>query len=491
MNHSIYKNQCHQLRILFDQAKSPRQVLCVPIDYAKSKHVGLICDGHGNVLKQAFTIHNNQEGIAFLLEQVDATARRRKIPKSQIFFGGEDLPSYAENFAYHLREQGYLVTRVNAKLAKENRENEIASNDNLDLLGIAKTLLSRRARVVADPSEVDDPDIYKSICTLSRSRNRWVRNSTAIANQIHTHVDQLFPGFLDPAQCGLTPFTEVSMELMKSSRFSADQFARRKPSSLVKTLRKKRVRNSEEKAQQIIDLAQSVLKPDPRYIGSQQQTLQAAVELYQCSQRVSEQLKIECAILLASTPYAFITSIPGIGLTIGSGCSGELGNPNKLLGIDNLCSYSGIAPATYQSGGPDKPAQTGKTPKRCNRTLKYWVNMASMKMARWGDAQWKSRYATWECNGQNALLKGSKRYLRLTKTLTRRQTTYQSPAARRAGATKEVRASDAEHTWAQLVRKWSVVPGYQEVVFAEDKPLGFWRKLMIEMFDAQMPLPPQ
>jgi hypothetical protein len=117
--------------------------------------------------------------------------------------------------------------------------------------------------------------------------------------------------------------------------------------------------------------------------------------------------------------------------------------------------------------------------------------MASMKMARWGDAQWKSRYATWECNGQNALLKGSKRYLRLTKTLTRRQTTYQSPAARRAGATKEVRASDAEHTWAQLVRKWSVVPGYQEVVFAEDKPLGYWRKIMIEMFDAQMPLPPQ
>ena len=176
MNHSIYKNQCHQLRVLFDQAKSPRQILCVPIDYAKSKHVGLICDGHGNVLKQAFTIHNNQEGIAFLLERVNATARRRKIPKSQIFFGGEDLPSYAENFAYNLREQGYLVTRVNAKLAKENRENEIASNDNLDLLGIAKTLLSRRARVVADLSEVDDPDIYKSICTLSRSRNRWVKN---------------------------------------------------------------------------------------------------------------------------------------------------------------------------------------------------------------------------------------------------------------------------------------------------------------------------
>ena len=127
MKSSIYKNQCHQLRVLFDQAQSPKKVLCVPIDYAKSKHVGLICDGYGNVLKKPFTIINSQQGIDFLIEQVSATARRRKIPKSQIFFGGEDLPTYAENFTHQLGKQGYLVTRVNAKKAKENRENEIAS----------------------------------------------------------------------------------------------------------------------------------------------------------------------------------------------------------------------------------------------------------------------------------------------------------------------------------------------------------------------------
>ena len=86
MKSSIYKNQCHQLRVLFDQAQSPKKVLCVPIDYAKSKHVGLICDGYGNVLKKPFTINNSQEGIDFLIDQVSATARRRKIPKSQIFF---------------------------------------------------------------------------------------------------------------------------------------------------------------------------------------------------------------------------------------------------------------------------------------------------------------------------------------------------------------------------------------------------------------------
>lgn len=491
MKSSIYKNQCHQLRVLFEQAKSPSKVLCVPIDYAKSKHVGLICDGYGNVLKKPFTIENNQEGIDFLIEQVSATARHRRIPKSQIFFGGEDLPTYVENFTHQLGKKGYLVTRVNAKKAKENRENEIASTDNLALLGIAKTLLSRRARVIADPSETSDPDIYKSIVNLSRSRGRWVKQSTAISNQIHNHVDQLFPGFLDPLQAGITPFTEVSLDLMSSSRFSAGQFARRKPSSLAKQLKTRRVQNPEQKALQLIEMARRALKPNPDHIASQQLTLQAAVELYRCNQRVSEQSKLECAILLASTPYAFLTSIPGIGLSIACGCCGELGNPNNLPKVDSLCSYSGIAQGIDQTGGPDKPAQTRPAPKRCNRVLKYWVTMACSKITRWGDDQWKARYARWEANKQNALFSGSKRFLRLTRALVINQTVYRSPEALRSNSSIEVRVVDAERTWANLVRKWRVVPNYQEVVFSEDKPLGFWRKVMIEMYDADLPLPPR
>ena len=117
--------------------------------------------------------------------------------------------------------------------------------------------------------------------------------------------------------------------------------------------------------------------------------------------------------------------------------------------------------------------------------------MACLKMNRWGDDQWKARNTGWESNGQNAIYAGSKRFLRLTRTLVINQTVYQSPEALRSNASKDIRAADAERTWAQLVRKWSVVPNYQEVVFAEDKPLGFWRKVMIEMFDAKLPLPPR
>lgn len=490
MKSSVYKNQSQQLRVIFEEATSHRNVLCVPIDYAKSKHVALVCDGHGNVLKQPFPVHNSTEGIAFLLDQVDATARRRKIPKKHIFFGGEDLPCYAENFVFQLQRKGFLVMRVNAKLAKENRESYLASTDNLALLGIAKTLLSRRARVVADPEE-SDPKIYRSICDLSRSRTKWVRNSTAIANQIHTRVDRLFPGFLDSSKSGITSFGPASLELMKGSRFSSTQFARRKPDTLIKSLKGLHVQHPEETVGKMIALAKTALPPDPRYIDSQQQTLKAAVELYQCSQRVAQELKIECATHLAATPYAFLTTIPGIGLNIAGGCAGELGNPLQLESVDRLCGYSGIVPGIYQTGGPDSPPIIGKTRRRCNRTLKYWVVMASAKMGQWGNREWKARRAKWEAGGQHALFAGGRRYLRLLRNLTTNQTAYQSAQARQHNAPKEVRAQDAEETWERLLAKWSVIPNYQEIVFSSERPLGFWRKVMMELVDANLPLPPK
>tara|TARA_B110001454_G_scaffold155645_1_gene144960 strand:- start:464 stop:739 length:276 start_codon:yes stop_codon:yes gene_type:complete len=91
----------------------------VALDYAKRKHVALCCDGNGDVLKEPFPVENNAEGVAYLCEQVEATARRRKIAKDTIFFGGEDQPSYVVNFVTALHQRGYLVARVNAYEASE------------------------------------------------------------------------------------------------------------------------------------------------------------------------------------------------------------------------------------------------------------------------------------------------------------------------------------------------------------------------------------
>ena len=64
----------------------------------------------------------------------------------------------------------------------------------------------------------------------------------------------------------------------------------------------------------------------------------------------------------AYSPYAMLTSIPGIGFTLASGMAAELGDPSRLSSVDSLCAFAGIVPRTFQSGGPDKPAFQGHAP---------------------------------------------------------------------------------------------------------------------------------
>jgi transposase len=86
------------------------------------------------------------------------------------------------------------VARVNAYEASEQRENLLASTDQLDLLAIAKTLLNRRARLTTPCQDQDAR--YPQIRELSRTRRGLVRQQTSTSNRIHTLVDRLCPEFL-------------------------------------------------------------------------------------------------------------------------------------------------------------------------------------------------------------------------------------------------------------------------------------------------------
>lgn len=457
------------------------------LDYAKSDHLALICDGNGQVIKKPFIVYNSVEGVEFLIESVLASARRRKIPNDQIFFGGEDFPSYVENFGREIALRGFFLARVNAADAKLNRDNHVASTDCIDVIGISKTLLLRKARSAIDPLDKND-QIYRQIRDLMRTRSSIIKQRTATGNRIHTLVDQLLPGFLDSSKSGITPFTSICCELMKD-RFSAPQISRRFPKAFAGVLRKGRVHHPEAKALKIIELAKTSLPPDPERIHALQSSLTANVELYECLTTNAEILYIEAAQLMAQTPYALLTSMGGFGLTLASGWAGELGDPQKLRKVDSLCCYGGIVPRTHQSGGANKPASHGTTSKRCNHYFKDWLLQASGKVALYGPDEWKQRHVSWLANNQDARFASAKRLIRTAKTLMKSQITWMDSRTRANESSNDLRARSAEETFNRLVLKWRVLPDWETLVFAEDRPLGFWRKLQIELYDANLPLP--
>jgi len=94
---NIYVNQSQELLTLFEEAGNNSKVMCVPIDYAKKDHVVMFCNGNGDILRKPFKVKNSPEGVKYLTSQLIRSCRNRGIDLKHVFFGGEDLGSYADN----------------------------------------------------------------------------------------------------------------------------------------------------------------------------------------------------------------------------------------------------------------------------------------------------------------------------------------------------------------------------------------------------------
>ncbi len=273
---TIYPNRSQELLALFEQAGNNSKVMCVAIDYAKKDHLVMFCNGNGEVLRKPFSVKNCVHGMTYLLEQVQRTCQHRHIRPEHVFFGGEDVNCYSENFVNSLRASGWLVASVNARDAKNHRDSLKASTDRLDLMGIAATLLNRRANCCPAQSGV-----YRNLRTLVRHRKKMVQIKTQIRNRIHTIVDRLFPGFLDEKKSGISPFSNSSLYLMQE-RFSAIQIRRRRPSALIRVLKKQKTPKAEQVAQKLQQCAAQVLNPPDEYGATLQISLASHVTLYRC-----------------------------------------------------------------------------------------------------------------------------------------------------------------------------------------------------------------
>jgi hypothetical protein len=212
--------------------------------------------------------------------------------------------------------------------------------------------------------------------------------------------------------------------------------------------------------------------------------------LRECLTRNANALRQQAALLLATTPYALLTSIPGIGFTLASGIAGELGDPRRLSSLDSLCAYAGIVPSTFQSGGPDQPASQGHTPARCNHILKDWTVQSAQKISLYGPPELKERIARWNANGQHGLFAAARRYLRLLRSLVLNQVPYLDPRCRSSTATDQDHADAALQTWLVLLRKWRPIPEGISLITSESTPLGFWRRLVMESRSIHLPLKP-
>jgi transposase len=481
---TIYSRCNRQLLQLFEQAGHPAKVLCVALDYAKAQHMALICNGLGELLKPSFALDNTPQGAAHLLSEVRACAKARKIAPAQVFFGGEDCPSYAQNFVRQLRREKFLVVRVNAWEAKQQRDNFQASSDSLDLLGIARCCLHRRGESVRDL-----PQAYPNLQIATRDRDKLVRMRTAISNRIHSYVDRLFPGFLCAANSPVEPFSQASLELMED-RFSPAQLRRRPRQALSQWLARRGVTQPQDTAQQLKQLANNVLEPAPEQTYMLQQTLGQLVGLYRYLQQSITRMDREVAYWLAQTPGAWLTSIPGFGITLSAGWTAELGPPSQWHSVRQLCSYSGVVPKTKQTGGPQKEPLVGPVQQRCNKRLKNVVLQAVQKVIRFGPEDLRRAAQELQARGAHTEFALAKRLVRLAKYLAVTGTVYRPKTLMAPDTPKPTLAAHYQSLWDKLLPKWKDKANLRQV-FAPEQPLGQWRQMVQKLYALELRLPQQ
>jgi transposase len=481
---SIYSDCNPQISKLFEQAGHPAKVLCVALDYAKTQHTVLICNGLGDLLKGTFVVDNTPGGAAQLLDEVRQCANSRKIGPTQVFFGGEDCPSFAENFLRHLRQEKFLVLRVNAWEAKQQRSNFQASNDALDLLGIARCCLNRRGQPVQDP-----PAPYANLRIATRDRDQLVRSATAISNRIHTYVDRLFPGFLSSIKSGLEPFGQASLDLM-AERFSPAEIRRRPQSALSQFLARRRVPQAQAVAAQLKDLAKGALAPAPDQTVLLQRTLSQLVGIYRGLQGSIREMDRELAYWLARTPGALLSSIGGIGITLAAGWMAELGPPQQWRAVRRMCSYSGVVSKTKQTGGPQQEPKAGYVQHRCNKRLKNVVLQTVEKVRQFGPEDLRRAAQELEAHGSHVEFGLAKRLVRLAKYLVTTGTIYRPKALMAADTAKENLALYYQQIWDKLLHKWKTKAELKDV-FAPEHPLGQWRQMAKELYALELRLPAQ
>jgi len=478
---SIYTGQSHEISCLFEEAGTNEKVLCIPIDYAKKDHTVMFCNGDGDILRKPFSIRNNPEGLAHLVDQVKRSCRRRGIKQKHVFFGGEDVGSYAENFIHTLRSQGWLVAGVNAQEAKKQRENLQASTDRIDLMGIAAMLLKRKANF--SPAQ---KGIYRNLRQVVRHRRTMVVMSTQVKNRIHTVVDCLFPGFLDDSKSGIQPFSKGSLWLMED-RFGSAHIGRRKRESLIRDLKRHGVGKADGAAAKLQELAAKVLKPSKEYVHTLQFSLGQHVKLFRGLQENIQQMEKEIALWLAQTQGAFLTSCKGIGLILAAGVTAEIGDPYRQKPLNNLTSFAGIVPRVKQTGGPEGKTSTGHVSKRCNRILKDYIVQSASHIGRYGPEALKNDHKRRQASGQHADFGMARRYLRMCMSLMRRSQVYLPPELRKTDASVDEHAAYYLSLWPAVRDKW-IAYGALETAFSLGRPLGEWRLLVQEVYGIQLKL---
>ena len=344
-------------------------MICVGIDVSKDKHDCFIMDSEGHVLRDVFTVTNDQIGFNQLYQMLCSVAQ----DLSKVKVGLEATGHYSYNLLGFLLDKGlatYVLNPLHVNLFRKSTSLRRTKTDRVDARTIAAMMLSG---IALQPYSVTSYH-NEQLKSLTRYRFDKVRERGKLKQSVSRLVTILFPELekLVPslhmasvyalllempsakqiAGCHLTHLTHLLDQASKGryKRFSAE------------TIR--------EAARHSIGISM------PAKSLELQHTIRLIRELDLEIAEIEREIKRLMAQIVPP-----ILGIPGMGSNMAAMILAEIGDFSRFDSPDKILAFSGFSPSTYQSGKMDNAY--AHMEKRGSKYLRFALYQAAKYVSYW------------------------------------------------------------------------------------------------------------
>lgn len=331
------------LRLFFEE----RIILnAVGVDVSKGKSIVSIIRPFGEVILSPREVDHTSSGINELIRSLSRLEGEVKIVM-------EYTGRYHEPVAHWLSDAGFYVSVVNPKLIKDFGNNSLrkVKSDKKDALKIARYALDNwnDLRQYSFMDKTRD-----QLKTMNRQFDFYMKNKTALKNNLISLLDQTFPGvnafFSSPARSNgsqkwvdfITTFWHV--DCVRNVSFTA--FIER----YQKFCRRKGYDFQPNKPAQIYEESKELVAILPKDRMTKTLIMQAIEQLNTVSKTV-EQLRLQMDQLAALLPeYPVVMAMNGVGPSLGPQLMAEIGDIRRFSHRGALTAFAGVDPGVNQSG---------------------------------------------------------------------------------------------------------------------------------------------
>jgi transposase len=321
-----------------------KTTLVVGIDIGAEFNAVGFMNKEGNVLGQIPRIYNSREGFDKFVRVIEEL--KAKHGMKDILIGLEPTGHYWRKIAYFAKDHGYAVRFIKTTSLKHERELNESSSAKSDIKdAITLTNLTREGKYI---DTVIEDGVLRQLRTLSKVRERILRQNTGAKNMLHAILDDYFPELKNLFSAMNTrglwavletcPFPEDVMKFDQSA--IADIIAK---ASRSKT-------DGVRKAPALYLAAQTSI--GLKWVGdADRYRLTVCLNEVKRTERMLLEIRKELKSLLKQLPASrYLLSIPGIGYLSAAIFLGELGNPGYFHRAKQIIKYAGYDPQESDSG---------------------------------------------------------------------------------------------------------------------------------------------